>query len=149
MATITFDEVSTELASQRQEVPALLPPSVDGGRVRVKRFSYTAAGAVTTGSQIELVELPAGAVVLQTAVSSASYSNSAEVQIGYTSKVNPNDDNDEALFAANAGTGVSGAATSNVEVGTDGTQVVFATTSVGDLAADDSLAGRILYVLNT
>ncbi len=148
MATITFDEVSTELASQRQEVPSLLPPSTDGGRVRVKRFSYTATGAVTSGSQIELVEITGAAVVLDTVIDTISLSNSATAQIGHTLKSAPEDGNADALLAATTAAAESAPGEKNIDLPV-GVNSIFATTGVGALAANDTLSGYVLYVLNT
>jgi len=150
MATIAFESTaSTELNQVRGQGHNPLSPIDDGARVRVKRFSYTATGEVAIDSRIELAELPAGAVVLQTVVDAMSLSNSAEVSVGYTDKSAPVDTNETKLLAATAAAAISAAGESNVQVGTNGIQSIFATTSVGALAADDTLSGRLVYVVNT
>lgn len=148
MASIVYSEVSTELAQVRGQGHNPLSPIDDGARVRIKRFAYTATGVVSIASVIEAVELPSGAVVVETVLSSASLSNSAEVEIGYATKSAPTDDNSDALLAATAAAALSAAGERGVEVG-EGIQTVIITTSVGALAAADTLTGFILYVVNT
>ncbi len=148
MASIVYSDASTELTQVRGQGHNPLSPVDDGARVRIKRFSYTATGAVTAGAVLEAVELPSKAVVVETVLSSLSVSNSAEVEIGYATKSAPTDDNSDALLAATATAGLSAAGERAVEVG-EGIQTVTITTSVGDLATDDTLTGYILYVVNT
>jgi hypothetical protein len=147
MATVTFTSASAELTQVRGQGHNPLSPIDDGARVRVKRFSFVAAGGETAVA-LELVELPQGAVVLDTVVNEMSLSNSAEIEIGYTVKSAPVDTTSDALLAATAVVAESAPAEKNVLVG-DGIQSVFATTSVGALVAADTFTGYILYVVNT
>lgn len=150
MAAIVFDTIaSTELTQVRGQGHNPLSPIDDGARVRIKRFNYLATAAEAVDTRIELVELPAGAVVIETALSAMALSNSAELSVGYTLKTTPVDTYEASLLAATAVAASSGVALRGNAVGTDGIQSVYATTSVGALAADDTFAGFILYVVNT
>lgn len=149
MATIAFNSASDQLTQVRGQGHNPLDPINDGGRVRVKQFAYTATGAVGTGSTLELVELPQGALVVDTVLTDLTLSNSAELSVGYTDKSAPTDDSDAALLSATATADSADASRQFVTVGTNGVQSVFATTSVGALAADDTFTGAILYVVNT
>lgn len=148
MATITFDGASAELLQVRTQNPSPVAPISDGARVRVKRFVFTDTAALAIGSQIELVEIPGEAVILDTVVNAISLSNSAEISIGTTPKSAPTDTTPANLLAAGAVVAESAPAEKNIEVGA-GVTSVFATTSVGALVAADTLSGYVLYVINT
>lgn len=145
MAAITFDYVGTELTQVRAENPSPLEPIAAGGRVRVKKFSFTAAGAVTSGDQVELAEFGNRVTILGGAVTSISLSNSATLDIGWTATGTPVDTNVN-VFAD----GITAAtALAPYQVTTTEATTVFGTTGVGDLAADDVVEGYILYVENS
>jgi hypothetical protein len=148
MATITFDGASAELLQVRQQNPSPVAPISDGARVRVKRFSFTDTAALASGSQIELVEIPGEAVILDTVVSAISLSNSATIEIGTTPKSAPTDDTTDNLLAATAVVAESAPGEKNIALSSGVTSVV-GTTGVGALVAGDTLAGYVLYVINT
>ena len=148
MASIVYSEVSDELAQVRGQGHNPLSPIDDGARVRIKRFSYTATGVVADAAVIELVEVPSGAVIVDTVLSDVTIAGSGEVAIGYATKSAPTDDNATTLIAAGAAAAVSAPAARGLELG-EGIQSIIATVDTADLAAADTLTGFILYVVNT
>lgn len=145
MAEITFDNVGTELTQTRAENPSPLSPIESGARVRVKKFSFTATGAVASGSQVELLEFANRVSILGGAVTNISLSNSATADLGWTLKATPVDDNANVFVD-----GITAAAAFDPAlVTTTGLTSLFLTTGVGALAADDVIEGYILYVQNT
>jgi len=148
MAAIVYSEASDELTQVRGPGYTPLSPIDDGARVRVKRFSYTATGVVADTAVIELVEVPSGAVVIDTVLSDVTIAGAGEVAIGYATKSLPTDDNAATLIAAGAAAAVSAPAARGLELG-EGIQSIIATVDTAALAADDTLTGFILYVVNT
>ena len=148
MATITFDGASSELLQVRAQNPSPVAPISDGARVRVKRFSFTDTAALAIGSQIELVEIPGEAVILDTVVNAISLSNSATIEIGTTPKSAPTNDTSDNLLAATAISAESDSDEKNIDI-TAGVKSVFATTATGALFAGDTISGYVLYVINT
>jgi len=145
MAAITFDYVGTELTQTRAENPSPLQPIESGARVRVKKFSYTAAGAVASGSQIELLEFAKTVTILGGAITNISLSNSATADIGWTPTASPVDTNVNVFLD-----GVTAATMfSPYQVTTTAATTLFLTTGVGALAADDVVEGYVLYVENS
>jgi len=145
MSAITFDVASTQLANIRLDRPILNNNNDVGGRVRICKFDYTATGAVSSGSQIELLEFRPSTVIVGGAVTEISLSNSATADLGYTATGTPVDDNkDVFLDGVTAATEFSPAMVTTSEKTT-----LFATTGVGALASGDKLVGYVLYVDNT
>ena len=145
MAAITFDYVGTELTQARAENPSPLQPIESGARVRVKKFSFTAAGAVASGSQVELLEFSNRVSIIGGAVTNISLSNSATADLGWTLKATPVDDNVNVFADGITAAAVFAAAL----VTTTGLTSFFLTTGVGALAADDVIEGYVLYVENS
>lgn len=145
MAAITFDYVGTELTQTRAENPSPLAPIESGARVRIKKFSYTAAGAVSSGSQIEFAEFPNRVSIIGGAITSLTLSNSATLDVGWTLTATPVDTN-KAVFASAK---TAAAAFLPKLVTTTGATTVFGTTGVGALVAGNVIEGYILYVENS
>lgn len=145
MAAITFDYTGTELTQVRAENPSPLQPIESGARVRVKKFSFTAAGAVASGSQVELLEFANNVTILGGAVTNISLSNSATADLGWTAKATPVDTNVNVFVdGITAATAFSPYMVTTTELTT-----LFLTTGVGNLAADDVIEGYVLYVENS
>jgi len=149
MAAIVYSEASDELTQVRGPGYTPLSPIDDGARVRVKRFSYTATGVVADTAVIELVEVPSGAVVIDTVLSDVTIAGSGDVAIGYATKSLPTDDNVEALIQAGTTAAAASSADARGLALGEGIQSIVATVGTADLAADDTLTGFILYVVNT
>ena len=143
MAAITFDKTGVELTALRLEGFTPQPPSERGARQRVARWTYTAPGAVTSGSQIEFLEFPVNITIIGGAVTASTLSNSGQMSIGWTVKSVPVDTN-KADFKAAATT--VGAFLASTWMKTTATTTVFGTLSVGDMAANDVLHGYVTYV---
>lgn len=145
MGAITFDYTGTELTQARAENPSPLQPIQAGARVRIKEFSFTAAGAVTNGSQVELLEFANRVTIVGGAVTNISLSNSATADLGWTLKAAPVDTNKDVFVD-----GITAAAVfAPYKVTTTGLTTLFLTTGVGALAADDVIEGYVLYVENS
>jgi len=145
MAVITFDAVSTELTNARASPPVFADANTSGARVRIKKFSYTATGAVTSGSQIALLEFPSNAMVIGGAITGISFSNSATASIGWTATATPVDNTFNVFVSAvTVATRFSPAMVQFTEKST-----LFLTTGVGALAANNVVSGYVLYVEGT
>lgn len=145
MADITFDKSSTQISQQAGVKPVLVNANEDGGRVRVKKFSFTATGAVVSGSQIELLRFAKEVRIIGGAITSISLSNSATADIGYTETAAPTDATKDVF--------VDGVTAASVfepfQVLTAAETSLFLTTGVGALVAADAVEGYVLYVANT
>jgi hypothetical protein len=145
MAAITFDYTGTELTQTRAENPSPLAPIESGARVRVKKFSFTAAGAVASGSQVALLEFAKRVSIIGGAITNISFSDSATADLGWTAKATPVDTNKDVFVDGATAAAVFAA----YMVTTTETTSFFLTTGVGDLAADDVIEGYVLYVENS
>ena len=145
MAAITFDYVGTELTQARAENPSPLQPIESGARVRIKKFSYTATGAVADGAQIELAEFANRVSIIGGALTAVTIAGSGALDIGWTPTATPADTNVAAF-----GSDETGAVAFNpVMVTTTEKTTVFATVDTAALAANDTFSGYILYVENS
>lgn len=147
MATIAFTESSDQLTSAADQAFNPIPPREDGGRVRVKQFTFTAASALVAASYVDLVEIPSEAVILDTVITAITVAGSGKFSIGYTDKSAPEDSNKAALVAATAA--VLGSTAGQRGKNVDGITSVFATTSVATLAIGDTFSGFVEYVVNS
>ncbi len=133
MAAITFDGVGTELTQLRAENPSPLEPIASGGRVRIKKFSISAA---TIGQDIELIELGKNVAIIGGAVTGGT----GALDIGWTATAVPVDTTKD-VFLDGAETGVF----APYQVTTTEATTVFAT--AGATLAEKT--GYILYVENS
>lgn len=133
MATITFDGVGIELTQLRAENPSPLEPIASGGRVRIKKFSISAA---TTGQQIGLAEFGKNVAIIGGAVTGGT----GVLDVGWTATGAPVDTTKD-VFLDGVTTGVFEA----YQVTTAEATTVFATAG----AALANKTGYILYVENS
>lgn len=145
MAAITFDYVGTQLTQARAENPSPLQPIESGARVRIKKFSYTATGAVANGSQIELGEFANRVSIIGGALTEVTIAGSGALYIGWTPTANPVDANENAFGNLETAAVVF----DPTMVTTTEKTTVFATVGTAALAADDTFSGYILYVENS
>jgi len=145
MAAITFDYVGTQLTQSRAENPSLLAPIDSGARVRIKKFSYTATGAVADGSQIELAEFGKDVSIIGGALTTVTIAGSGALDLGWTPTASPVDTNVSAFGTDET----APVAFDPALVTTTEKTTVFATVDTAALAAADTFTGYILYVENT
>lgn len=146
---------STQYGNTVAVPPVMNAVHAEHGRVRIAAFDYTQSGAGTTGDDVNLVNLPAGAIrVLEVYVAFSAYGSSRTLDLGYSAYTELSDGSTTAADpdAISANTDISSAGTvtsvANDQISSTGGVIVKA--QVNDAAPPDgaTLNGWVLYVVD-